>query len=125
MAVLVVITVLAVAVAMYFVANWFAKPIELLSDSMGEIAKGRFDYRIREQRKDEFGLAYVAFDQMAQALQEMSGRDGVVDAPLSGPETPVRVRPGAQPPAGSEARTAPADESVVSRQATSNEPGSV
>ena len=70
MGVLVVVTVLAVAVAMYFVANWFAQPIQLIGESMGEIAKGRFDYRIREQRKDEFGLLYAAFDQMAQALQD-------------------------------------------------------
>ena len=36
---------------------------------MAEIAKGRFDHRIGEQRKDEFGLLYTAFDSMAQALQ--------------------------------------------------------
>jgi serine/threonine protein kinase/HAMP domain-containing protein len=70
MLMLVVITVLAVAVAMYFVANWFARPIKLLEESMGEIAKGRFDHRIAEQRKDEFGLLYAAFDHMAQALND-------------------------------------------------------
>jgi eukaryotic-like serine/threonine-protein kinase len=52
------------------VANWFAQPIKLIGESMGEVAKGRFDHRIREQRKDEFGLLYAAFDQMAQALQD-------------------------------------------------------
>jgi len=70
MVVLVVVTVLAVAIAMYFVANWFAQPIKLIGESMAEVAKGRFDHRIREQRKDEFGLLYAAFDQMAQALQD-------------------------------------------------------
>ena len=70
MAVLVVVTVLAVAVAMFFVANWFAQPIKLVGESMGEIAKGRFDHRIREHRKDEFGELYSAFDRMAQALQD-------------------------------------------------------
>ena len=55
MVALVLITVLAVAIAMYFVANWFAQPIKLVGESMGEIAKGRFDHRIGEQRKDEFG----------------------------------------------------------------------
>jgi len=58
------------AVAMFFVANWFAKPIKLVGESMGEIAKGRFDHRIREQRGDEFGELYLAFDRMAQALQD-------------------------------------------------------
>ena len=78
MVALVVVTVLAVAVAMYFVVNWFAQPIKLLGESMQEIAKGRFDHRIAEQRKDEFGLLYVGFDQMAQALadRQASGLDG-------------------------------------------------
>jgi eukaryotic-like serine/threonine-protein kinase len=105
--VLVVVTVVAVAVAMYFVANWFAKPIQLLSDSMAEIAKGRFDYRIREQRKDEFGLLYAAFDRMAQALQALSGAEVVTPVGMSGPETPVRVGSTPVPPA---AHAAPIDE---------------
>jgi serine/threonine-protein kinase len=36
---------------------------------MAEIGKGRFDHRIAEQRNDEFGLLFRAFDDMAQALQ--------------------------------------------------------
>ncbi|GAA0754569.1 protein kinase [Ideonella azotifigens] len=67
---LAVVTVLAVAVAMFFVANWFARPIKLMTEALGEISRGRYDFRIREQRKDEFGLLYATFDQMAQALQE-------------------------------------------------------
>jgi HAMP domain-containing protein len=74
MSVLVLVTVLAVAVTMFFVANWFARPIKRLGEAMGEIAKGRFDFRIGEQRKDEFGLLYAAFDEMAQALQERHSR---------------------------------------------------
>ncbi|HET9643661.1 MAG TPA: protein kinase [Burkholderiaceae bacterium] len=74
MGVLVLVTVLAVAVAMFFVGNWFARPIKRLGEAMDEIAKGRFDFRIREQRKDEFGLLYAAFDEMAQALQERQSR---------------------------------------------------
>jgi eukaryotic-like serine/threonine-protein kinase len=70
MAVLVLVTVIAVAIAMYFVANWFAQPIKLISESLQEIGKGHFGYRIREQRKDEFGQLYLKFDQMAQALGE-------------------------------------------------------
>jgi serine/threonine-protein kinase len=69
MVALVIVTVLAVAIAMYFVANWFAQPIKLVGESMSEIAKGRFDHRIGETRKDEFGRLYSAFDEMAQALQ--------------------------------------------------------
>jgi serine/threonine-protein kinase len=86
MAVLVLVTVLAVAVAMYFVANWFAGPIKLVGESMDEIAKGRLDHRIREQRKDEFGELYVAFDRMAQALQDrQSGTSVPTPTPTRGP----------------------------------------
>ncbi len=70
MVILALVTVLAVAVAMYFLADWFAKPIRLMSDSMAEIAKGRFSHRIAEQRKDEFGQLFTDFDAMAQALQQ-------------------------------------------------------
>ena len=77
MIVLAVVTVLAVAIAMYFVANWFARPIKLLRESMTEITHGRFEHRIREQRKDEYGVLYSEFNQMAQALQE-----GFVAAPV-------------------------------------------
>jgi serine/threonine-protein kinase len=70
MVVLVVVTVLAVAIAMFFVANWFAKPIRLVGESMAEIGKGRFDHRINEARNDEFGMLFKSFDQMAAALQE-------------------------------------------------------
>jgi serine/threonine-protein kinase len=69
MLVLAVVTVLAVAIAMYLLANWFAKPIRLVGDSMAEIGKGRFDHRINEPRNDEFGQLFRAFDDMAQALQ--------------------------------------------------------
>jgi eukaryotic-like serine/threonine-protein kinase len=84
MLVLVVVTVLAVAIAMYFVANWFARPIRELSDAMREIGKGRFDYRIAQQRNDEFGLLYAAFDQMAQQLADrQSGASPPTQAPIA------------------------------------------
>ena len=70
MALLVISTIAAVALATFLIANWFAKPIKLLRESMAEIGKGRFDHRIGERRNDEFGLLYQAFDDMAQALQQ-------------------------------------------------------
>lgn len=93
MAVLVIVTVLAVAVAMYFIANWFAQPIRLLGESMQEIAKGRFDHRIHETRKDEFGLLYAGFDQMAQALADRQQAGGLAPStaplPTPSPTTPT------------------------------------
>ncbi len=69
MAVLAGATVLAVALAAFVVAGWFARPLRLVAESMDEIAKGRFDHRIAEPRRDELGDLYQAFDQMAAALQ--------------------------------------------------------
>jgi serine/threonine protein kinase/HAMP domain-containing protein len=55
---LVLVTVIAVALAMYFLANWFARPIKTITQSMSELAQGRLDHRIAEERKDEFGLLF-------------------------------------------------------------------
>ncbi len=93
MVVLAVVTVLAVAIAMYFVANWFAKPIRLLGDSMAEIGKGRFDHRISERRNDEFGLLFQSFDEMAAALQRGSAGGGAGAGPGPAPSGPLDVRP--------------------------------
>jgi serine/threonine-protein kinase len=89
MIVLAVVTVLAVAVAMYFVANWFAKPIRTVNEAMAEIAKGRFDHRIAEHRKDEFGELFAAFDGMAHALQQRyPGPPSPPTPPAAGSATP-------------------------------------
>jgi serine/threonine-protein kinase len=97
MVILALVTVLAVAVAMYFLADWFAKPIRLLSDSMAEIAKGRFSHRIAEHRKDEFGQLFTDFDAMAQALQRREGgTEGVTHIGIATP-APLTGAPGAPP----------------------------
>ena len=101
MAALVVVTVLAVAIAMYFVANWFSRPIKLVSEGMAEIAKGRFDHRIAKERKDEFGLLFAAFDRMAQALGEARASGGAsmpVPVPAAPPTPAASVAPGANAP---------------------------
>jgi len=67
---LILVTLAAVVVATYFMADRYFKQIRLLVESMAEIRKGRYDYRIAEQRKDEFGQLYRAFDDMAEALQK-------------------------------------------------------
>jgi eukaryotic-like serine/threonine-protein kinase len=69
MGVLALVTVVAVGIAMYFAANWFAKPIRLVVDSMAELAKGHYSHRIAETRKDEFGELYAAYDALALAWQ--------------------------------------------------------
>jgi len=90
--VLAVVTVLAVAIAMYFVADWFAKPIKQIEEGMAEIAKGRFDYRINEKRNDEFGMLYTAFDLMAQALQRREGGGSSATPSTLTPQTLAMAR---------------------------------
>ncbi len=79
MALLVLVTVGAVIVATYLIANRYSKPIALVADSMAEIGKRRFDYRIAEKRDDEFGQLYNAFDEMASALQSSAEAPGKAD----------------------------------------------
>ena len=64
---------------------------------MAEIAKGRFSHRIAEQRKDEFGQLYAAFDAMAQALGE---REASLDRTIIQPLAPrgAAQRPPSAPP---------------------------
>jgi serine/threonine-protein kinase len=76
MALLVLTTVAAVVIATYLIADRYSKPIKLLAESMAEIGKGRYDYRIAEQRDDEFGQLYREFDNMAQAVQKGSEPPG-------------------------------------------------
>jgi serine/threonine protein kinase/HAMP domain-containing protein len=91
MGLLAVVTVLAVIIGSYFIANRYSKPISLLKDSMAEIGRKRFDYRIAEKRNDEFGELYQAFDDMAQALQS---------------DTEQAAQPTAMPPSGGETNEA-------------------
>jgi HAMP domain-containing protein/predicted Ser/Thr protein kinase len=104
MIILALVTVAAVALAMYFLADWFAKPIRLVSESLGEIAKGNFTHRISETRKDEFGQLYVDFDAMAQALQiRETPVAAAVPAAEPAPESTTTVSSPAPPSAGTSA----------------------
>ena len=116
MAALVVVTVLAVAVAMYFVADWFARPIKLVIESMDEIGRGRFEHRIAEQRKDEFGLLFAAFDRMAQALQTARGDSATA------PATPTGLPRALETPTTTAATMAPAAKAAPPAEASSPGP---
>ncbi|MCK7513603.1 MAG: HAMP domain-containing protein [Desulfobacterales bacterium] len=90
MALLVTTTVAAVALASYFMANRFAQPARLLETSLGRIARGELDYRIAEQRKDEFGQLYQAFDKMAQALEQGHSKTAAGPPSRRSPPRPSR-----------------------------------
>jgi serine/threonine-protein kinase len=114
MVVLVLVTVIAVALAMYFLANWFARPIKTLTKSMSEVAMGRLEHRITEDRKDEFGELFKAFDSMAQALQQrfMPNRPAAQETP--GPRPPA-IKPTVPAPAPASAPAASGDTQKLSR----------
>ena len=81
----------AVTIATWLIAHRYSKPLRLVSESMAEIGKGRFDYRIAENRTDEFGELYRAFDAMAESL----GKIGYAcDIALSGKAAVERMDKG-------------------------------
>ncbi len=69
LAILTVVTVAAVAGGTYLLAQRLSLPIRVLRNSLQELANGRYDYRIAETRRDEFGELYAQFDRTAAALE--------------------------------------------------------
>ena len=67
--ILTLVTTAAGAVGSYLLARRLQAPIRVLHNSLDELAKGRYDYRIAEARKDEFGELYAAFDKTAAAIE--------------------------------------------------------
>lgn len=63
------VTAATVGLATYLLAERYAKPLRLLSESMNEIGRGRVGYRIAEKRSDEFGEVFRVFDAMAERLE--------------------------------------------------------
>ena len=95
MGVLALVTVLAVALAMVVLANWFARPIKLVGEALGEVAKGNYTHRIAEARKDEFGQLFAEFDSMAQALERRHAP--AADSTPAATLTPILMRAAAPP----------------------------
>jgi len=121
MVALVVITVAAVAIAMYFLATWFAQPIRIVNEAMGEIAQGRLDHRIGEKRNDEFGLLYAAYDRMAEALQRARWGGG---APV-GIEMPAAAQPDLAEPSSTSKDSAAARGTATTESADATRGGAV
>ena len=69
LAILTLVTVAAVAAGTFLLARRIAAPIRVLKSSLDELVHGRYDVRIGETRKDEFGELYAAFDKTAEALE--------------------------------------------------------
>ena len=69
LAVLTLVTTIAVAAGSFFLARRLSQPIRVLRNSLDELGRGRYDYRIAEKRNDEFGELYESFDTTAAALE--------------------------------------------------------
>ncbi|HQR10761.1 MAG TPA: protein kinase [Casimicrobiaceae bacterium] len=83
LAILTLVTVAAVGGGTYLLARGLAAPMRVLRNSLDELANGRYDYRINDQRKDELGELYAEFDRTAAALEARHDPPKPGDAPPS------------------------------------------
>ena len=58
------------AIAAFFLAKLFSRPIIKLKEATNEIAKGNYDIRTNIKSRDELGQLSASFDSMAQKIQE-------------------------------------------------------
>jgi serine/threonine-protein kinase len=79
--ILIVVTSIAVALGSYLLAQRLSQPLRVLRNSLVELGKGRYDYRISDTRRDEFGELYSTFDETASALQRRYDPDSVPALP--------------------------------------------
>jgi serine/threonine protein kinase len=70
MALLLLVTAATVLLTTYLLVERYSKLIRLLRESLEELGRGRFGYRIGESRNDEIGDLYRAFDQMAARIEQ-------------------------------------------------------
>ena len=102
LAILTLVTIAAVGGGTYLLARGLSGPMRVLRNSLDELANGRYDYRINDQRKDELGELYAEFDRTAAALEARH------DPPRPDDETALKV---------SETADAPPAESPAPKQA--------
>jgi serine/threonine-protein kinase len=85
MLLLLAITAATVTLATYLLVERYSRPLRLLRESLDEIGEGRYDCRIAEQRTDEFGEVYRAFDAMAARLEDRSENGKAADTGSANP----------------------------------------
>ncbi len=81
---LMLVTIAAAVIGSFLMARRLNTPIRTLRTGLHELAEGRYDFRIGEKRRDEFGELFTAFDAAAAAMQN---RHEVPARPTE--ETPV------------------------------------
>ncbi|MDH5691786.1 MAG: protein kinase [Gammaproteobacteria bacterium] len=68
--VLMLMTIVAVVVVAFIMGKLIASPLSTLNKAMKEISSGQFSYRIAQNRRDEIGVLFNSFDNMAEELQD-------------------------------------------------------
>jgi len=67
--ILALVTIAAVAVVSFVLGRILARPINIAREGLEEVALGNFDYRISQERKDELGALFSAFNKMVASLE--------------------------------------------------------
>lgn len=75
MAILLAVTLLAVATATFVLGNRLSKPVDILLRGLKFLSEGDYDYRIERERNDEFGQLFLSFDKMAQSIHDKIEKD--------------------------------------------------
>src|SRR5688572_14430952 len=86
MSVLGLLAVLAVVTMVYVFGGLLARPFRLLSRSMVDFGAGDLDRRLSEERSDEIGQLFSAFNRMADSVQHRFARraEGFADDTMLG-----------------------------------------
>ena len=63
------IVFILMACYIYSIYTMISSPIKTLVTNLEQMETGDLDVRIREKREDEFGYVYIAFNRMAESLQ--------------------------------------------------------
>ncbi|WP_310602325.1 sensor histidine kinase [Anaerosporobacter sp.] len=58
------------SVVMLFLSSWLTRPIRLLAEATGKMAKGDYGYRAKRISNDELGSLTMDYNRMANALEE-------------------------------------------------------
>ncbi len=93
LAILTLVTTVAVATGTFVLGKRLATPIRILGNSLAELAKGHYDYRIAETRRDEFGELYTSFDAAAEALEKRHEAPSSMSSTRSGSPPPEPSSP--------------------------------
>lgn len=93
-----VLTLVAVVGAAYWLFRRLLAPLDVLSDAMLRVARGDFGHRIRLLRRDELGRLFAVFNLMNGALQVRPRRARPPHAAATDVARPTRILPAAESP---------------------------